>query len=465
MASTSDAADVVSVQTEAVGSSEVSLQSASKAADGQGVCDFSPALAAGSVADDGEPQEQPGQRLLENLEKEVGMGDVSKWTEIINAGVPQYMQAHPDRFQRRVRRGIPLRLRWEIWKSRLGLVGTELAEEYDKLCEPRNEWSERIEVDVGRTFADLKTFDEQPQRLLFKVLNAYAAHNPELGYCQGMNFVAGLLLIVSRMNPQESFTVLNHLMKEPRFNLAGFYGGKLPLLRRYLQCCDKFVAQTVPDLRDHFIKEQVQPAVYLHQWFLTMFINCFPLSMVLIMWDVIIVEGLPVILRIAVSILQVLKDSLLSMPFEEIIRFFKMMKSYDDEEGDLNAYRIGQLLMKHTEHVQLPKRVLDSLTQEYTEDEVNGDSEEAWEARPSTSEGTWFQSLSRMFSFSGGGGGIVGGGAPAHTTSRWNTLSSGGAVGHHMEAYVAGADAVASAVGINWTAPTYGDDTWYAHPA
>ena len=64
---------------------------------------------------------------------------------------------------------------------------------------------------------------------------------------------------------------------------------------------------------------------YLHQWFLTLFINCFPISMarasqfwralccgwdfvlakVMILWDVIMCEGLPVILRIAVSILQV----------------------------------------------------------------------------------------------------------------------------------------------------------------
>merc|ERR1711948_26397 len=110
--------------------------------------------------------------------------------------------------------------------------------------------------------------------------------------------------------------------------------------------------------------ENVQAAVYLHQWFLTLFINCFPLSMVMIIWDVIVCEGLPVILRISVSILQVLKDSLLSMHLEEIIKFFKMMKTYDGEDGELNAFRIGQLLMKHTEHVQIPSRIMDDLNRE-----------------------------------------------------------------------------------------------------
>merc|ERR1711988_898045 len=102
--------------------------------------------------------------------------------------------------------------------------------------------------------------------------------------------------------------------------------------------------------------------------------------MVKIIWDVIVCEGLPVILRIAVSIL-LLKDSLLSMQFEEIIKFFKMMKTYDDEDGELNAFRIGQLLMKHTEHVKIPERTLNYLKHEPTlEDDAAAYSDEAWDA-------------------------------------------------------------------------------------
>jgi len=116
-------------------------------------------------------------------------------------------------------------------------------------------------------------------------------------------------------------------------------------------------------VRDHFIRESVMPAMYLHQWFLTLFINCFPLSMVLIMWDAIICEGVPVILRIAVSILQVLKESLLNMHFEDIIVFFKKMRNYDDEEGTgIDATTIGRLLMKHTEHVVIPEHTLKFLS-------------------------------------------------------------------------------------------------------
>merc|ERR1719359_453870 len=208
-----------------------------------------------------------------------------------------------------------------------------------------------------------------------------------------MNFVAGLLLLVSNFREKDSFGVLVCLMDH--HGLAGFYGEKLPLFKRYLRACDMLVKETVPDLRDHFKKENVHAAVYLHQWFLTLFINCFPLSMVIIIWDVIICEGLEVVLRIAVSILQVLKDSLLAMQFEEIIKFFKMMRTYDDEDGELNAFRIGQLLMKHTELVKVPQNILDELRSDAADDDPFFEADEALEA-DGINGGTWLTGFGRV---------------------------------------------------------------------
>mmetsp|Transcript_19640 Transcript_19640/g.34781 ORF Transcript_19640/g.34781 Transcript_19640/m.34781 type:complete len:433 (+) Transcript_19640:24-1322(+) len=355
----------------------------------------------GSLREDGSSRSSSSSQAVPTSSQageahEVSSSELSKWREMVDVGISQYMRAHPDRFHRRVRRGIPPHLRWQVWKAAAQLDDCELPGDYSSLSTMENDWTPLIDIDIARTFPEIKTFDEVQQQRLKRILNAYAGYNPSVGYCQGMNYVAGLLLLVSD-SEEESFGVLVRLMDHKDFGLSGFYMERLPLLRRYLRACDKLVAETVPDLREHFIRENVQPAVYLHQWFLTLFINCFPLSMVLIIWDVIVCEGLPVILRIAVSILQVLKDSLLSMHFEEIIKFFKMMKTYDDEDGELNAFRIGQLLMKHTEHVQIPESTLEYLSRESLEEDGSLDSDESWEA--DLGSGTWFQSFSRMFSF------------------------------------------------------------------
>lgn len=310
---------------------------------------------------------------------QVGSAELAKWKEMMDQGISRYMRAHPDRFHRRVRRGIPPEFRWRVWKAAVRLEKDWPTLDYKCLSETENQWTSSIVIDVPRTFPDVKSFNEEQQQRLKRVLNAYAGCKPNIGYCQGMNYVAGLLLLVSQ-NEEESFYVFSQLMDHEDFGLVGFYMGKLPLLRRYLRACENLVAESLPELREHFIKQNVQPAVYLHQWFLTLFINCFPISMVMILWDVIMCEGLPVILRIAVSILQVLKDSLLSMEFEDIIKFFKMMKTYHDEDGELCAVKIGQLLMKHTEHVHIPEETLQYLRpSNAVEDDGNFDSDESWE--------------------------------------------------------------------------------------
>lgn len=58
-------------------------------------------------------------------------------------------------------------------------------------------WRE-IEADVDRVFIDGRTRvnDAMGMASLRRVLRTYSIHNPALGYCQGMNFVAGLLLEV-----------------------------------------------------------------------------------------------------------------------------------------------------------------------------------------------------------------------------------------------------------------------------
>eukprot|EP00929_Paragymnodinium_shiwhaense_P101840 TRINITY_DN65035_c0_g2_i1.p1 TRINITY_DN65035_c0_g2~~TRINITY_DN65035_c0_g2_i1.p1 ORF type:complete len:456 (-),score=83.74 TRINITY_DN65035_c0_g2_i1:123-1490(-) len=347
---------------------------------------------------------------LEDIPPAVGEGhddtgrqrnEMQTWGEMFDHGLARFRSLYPDRFARRVRRGIPAKYRWQVWKF-LADAEAEVVPEsrYAELSSREQKWSKQIRIDMPRTFPDMKGFDAEQQQRLFRILNAYASFVPETGYCQGMNYVAGLLLLVSN-DEVESFTMMVRLFE--RLGLHGFYANGLPLLRRYLCACDRMLEETVPQLREHFSREGVKPAVYLHQWFLTLFINCFPLTMVHIIWDVIMLEGLQVILRITMSILEVLKDSLLEMPFEEVIRFFKMMKCYKPEDNNLSCSRIGELLVKHTEHIVIPRHLLEYLNKEPKDEFVPLDGcEDVCEAE--TPSGTMWQTLSRMFAFTGRSG-------------------------------------------------------------
>lgn len=273
-------------------------------------------------------------------------------------GIEAFISKHPDTFQRRIRCGIPPEFRWEVWKAAVrfeDIRSSASKDTYQQLCERQSRWSHLITMDISRTFPQHEDFNEDQQAALWRILNAYANLNQKVGYCQGMNFIAGLLLIVSK-SEIESFWMLVCLMEVGKLN--GFYKEKFPLLRLYLSAFDVLLAETVPELREHFIAENVQPEVYLHQWFLTLLINCLPLPTVLIIWDVIVCDGLPRILSITVAILKVLEGALIHMHFEDIVKFFKAMKSGDDESS---ATKIGHLLIKQSNQIDIPPHILEKL--------------------------------------------------------------------------------------------------------
>lgn len=49
---------------------------------------------------------------------------------------------------------------------------------------------ETIKIDLPRTYPD-NIYFETMQGQLFNILAAYSVHNPEVGYCQGLNYIAG----------------------------------------------------------------------------------------------------------------------------------------------------------------------------------------------------------------------------------------------------------------------------------
>lgn len=73
-----------------------------------------------------------------------------------------------------------------------------------------------IDKDVARTFPEHEYFSHQPghssgQGDLQSVLRAYAALDPEVGYCQGLNFLAGCILLYCQ-DMQLAFQVLHALL-------------------------------------------------------------------------------------------------------------------------------------------------------------------------------------------------------------------------------------------------------------
>ena len=70
-----------------------------------------------------------------------------------------------------------------------------------------------IGKDIDRTFPGHALFEgAKGQNSLRRILSAFALHNPEMGYCQGLNFVAGFLLLI--MGEEQAFWTLDVVVNE-----------------------------------------------------------------------------------------------------------------------------------------------------------------------------------------------------------------------------------------------------------
>eukprot|EP00971_Amphidinium_carterae_P039348 773283-Amphidinium_carterae.2 len=59
---------------------------------------------------------------------------------------------------------------------------------------------------------------------------------------------------------------------------------------------------------------------------MTLFVDCLPLSTAMPIWDLLMHEGLPAALRVAIVILEHAADVLLDMQLTEMVQFFEGVK-------------------------------------------------------------------------------------------------------------------------------------------
>mmetsp|Transcript_135023 Transcript_135023/g.305662 ORF Transcript_135023/g.305662 Transcript_135023/m.305662 type:complete len:200 (+) Transcript_135023:71-670(+) len=149
----------------------------------------------------------------------------AKWKKMLQKGVRHYIDTNADTFYRRVRKGIPAEFRWQVWKASLRYEDRYVPNVYHELRGQYSRWTALINIDTPRTFPENEDFGPEKQKALSSILNAYSKLNEDIGYCQGMNYVVGFLLLVAD-DEEEAFWVFVCLMEYN--NLKGFFSRQVP---------------------------------------------------------------------------------------------------------------------------------------------------------------------------------------------------------------------------------------------
>ncbi|KAD5961985.1 hypothetical protein E3N88_13458 [Mikania micrantha] len=228
-----------------------------------------------------------------------------------------------------VQGGVPMALRGELWQAFVGVKARHIKDYYQNLLLPDSKkdnnidheksevdeangktmidsvdvpekWKLQIEKDLPRTFPGHPALDEGGRNALRRLLTAYARHNPSVGYCQAMNFFAGLLLLL--MPEENAFWALLGILDD---YFEGYYSEEMIESQVDQLVFEELVRERFPKLVNHLDYLGVQIAWVSGPWFLSIFMNMLPWESVLRVWDVLLFQGNRVMLfRTALALME-----------------------------------------------------------------------------------------------------------------------------------------------------------------
>ncbi|XP_038904801.1 ecotropic viral integration site 5 protein homolog isoform X3 [Benincasa hispida] len=162
--------------------------------------------------------------------------------------------------------------------------------------------------DIPRTFPGHPALDENGRDSLRRLLLAYALHNPSVGYCQAMNFFAGILLLL--MPEENAFWTLVGIIDD---YFDGYYTEEMIESQVDQLVFEELMRERFPKLVKHLDYLGVQVAWITGPWFLSIFVNMLPWESVLRVWDVLLFEGNRVMLfRTALALMELYGPALVT---------------------------------------------------------------------------------------------------------------------------------------------------------
>ncbi|KAJ0033076.1 hypothetical protein NQD34_000183 [Periophthalmus magnuspinnatus] len=254
------------------------------------------------------------------------------WEKMLGTPGRAKVKFDPEAIHAALTHGVPRQHRGEIWKflSEQFLLRQTVPSRppandipYKELLKQLTSQQHAILIDLGRTFPTHPYFQAQlgaGQLSLYNLLKAYSLLDPEVGYCQGLSFIAGVLLL--HMGEEDAFNMLKFLMYD--MGLRKQYRPDMIILQIQMYQLSRLLHDYHRDLYTHLEQQEIGPSLYATPWFLTIFASHFPLGFVARVFDMLFLQGSEVIFKVALSLLGSHKPLILQHDsLESIVDFIK----------------------------------------------------------------------------------------------------------------------------------------------
>jgi hypothetical protein len=258
-----------------------------------------------------------GEASLARTESEKENARAHKWLDIL-ANFTTTKAKAPNTIARLVKKGIPDTVRAYAWSKITEME--RFLQEYPPIAElltlEPHPCYEVIEQDLARTFPQISVFTK-PTKLveLQDLLRAYAQTDPELGYVQGMSFIAGIFL--AYMDQDSAYYCFQGVMRlhQREFFLPGF--PRLQLTSKLLEC---LMQAKAPGVLAQMQENGIAFPMFTPAWFLTAFQTMdWSSDFQLRIFDMYVFYGLRSLLYIGILIIKEHEEELLDAPIEVML--------------------------------------------------------------------------------------------------------------------------------------------------
>ncbi|TRY88176.1 hypothetical protein DNTS_026878 [Danionella cerebrum] len=233
------------------------------------------------------------------------------WDRKLSSPCRSKVQWEREEIHGAISQGVPKSRRGEAWlllsqqhrlRQRLPQRQQPPETSYQDLLKQLTAQQHAILVDLGRTFPTHQYFSTQlgaGQLSLYNLLKAYSLLDTEVGYCQGISFVAGILLL--HMSEEQAFDTLKFLMYD--LGIRRQYCPDMISLQIQMYQLSRLLHDYQRNLYTHLEEHEICPSLYAAPWFLTLFASQFSLGFVARIFDLLFVQGTEVIFKVALCLL------------------------------------------------------------------------------------------------------------------------------------------------------------------
>ncbi|KAM8791165.1 ecotropic viral integration site 5 protein homolog isoform 3-T3 [Rhynchonycteris naso] len=257
-----------------------------------------------------------------------------------------------------VRKGIPHHFRALVWQLLCSAQSMPIKDQYSELLKMTSPCEKLIRRDIARTYPEHNFFKEKDslgQEVLFNVMKAYSLVDREVGYCQGSAFIVGLLLM--QMPEEEAFCVFVKLMQD--YRLRELFKPSMAELGLCMYQFECMIQEHLPELFVHFQSQSFHTSMYASSWFLTIFLTTFPLPIATRIFDIFMSEGLEIVFRVGLALLQMNQAELMQLDMEGMLQHFQKVIPHQFDGGP-------DKLIQAAYQVKYNSKKMKKLEKEYT---------------------------------------------------------------------------------------------------